>query len=125
MAKTEGVRDVFVHGILDGRDVPPRTADIYVEALEIKMADIGVGRIATLCGRFFAMDSNENWERTVRAFTMLAHSEGERASDALTAIRNSFLRGIADEFIAPIVLEKAPGVPVATVSDGRSRHDEV
>ena len=118
MAKSEGVSDVLVHGILDGRDVPPRTADIYVEALEIKMADIGVGRIATLCGRFFAMDSGENWERTARAFTMLVHAEGERASDSLTAIRNSFLRGIADEFIAPIVLEKDTGVPVGTVSDG-------
>jgi 2,3-bisphosphoglycerate-independent phosphoglycerate mutase len=118
MAKLQGVKDAFVHGILDGRDVPPRTADIYVEALEIKMADIGVGRIATLCGRFFAMDSGENWERTARAFTMLVHAEGERAADARTAIRNSFLRGIADEFVAPIVLEKDTGVPVATVSDG-------
>lgn len=118
MAKMEGVTNVFVHGILDGRDVPPRTADIYVEALEIKMADIGVGRIATLCGRFFAMDSCEHWERTARAFTMLVHAEGERAADARTAIRNSFLRGIADEFVAPIVLEREPGVPVASVADG-------
>ena len=118
MAKSEGVKEVFVHGILDGRDVPPRTADIYVEALEIKMADIGVGRIATLCGRFFAMDSGENWERTARAFTMLVHAEGERATDARTAIRNSFLRGIADEFVAPIVLEKNTGVPVGRVSGG-------
>ena len=118
MAKQAGVRDVFVHGILDGRDVPPRTADVHVEALEIKMADIGVGKIATLCGRFFAMDSSENWERTARAFTMLVHAEGERAGDPRTAIRNSFLRGIADEFIAPIVIEKDTGVPVATVCDG-------
>lgn len=118
MAKVEGVKEVFVHGILDGRDVPPRTADIYVEALEIKMADIGVGRVATLCGRFFAMDSAEHWERTARAFTMLVHGEGERASDARTAIRNSFLRGLADEFVAPIVLEKEPGVPVASISSG-------
>jgi 2,3-bisphosphoglycerate-independent phosphoglycerate mutase len=118
MAKRAGVREVYVHGILDGRDVPPRTADIYVEALEIKMADIGLGQIATLCGRFFAMDSGENWERTARAFTMLVHAEGERAVDPRTAIRHSFLRGIADEFIAPIVLEKESGVPVATVKDG-------
>ena len=118
MAKREGVKDVFVHAILDGRDVPQRTADIYVEALEIKMADVGVGCIATLCGRFFGMDSGGNWERTARAFTMLVHAEGERAFDARTAIRNSFLRGIADEFIAPIVLEKDTGVPVATVEDG-------
>jgi len=66
MAKREGVKDVFVHAILDGRDVPQRTADIYVEALEIKMADIGVGQIATMCGRFFGMDSGGNWERTAR-----------------------------------------------------------
>jgi 2,3-bisphosphoglycerate-independent phosphoglycerate mutase len=118
MAKREGVSEVFIHGILDGRDVPPRTADIYVEALEIKMADIGIGRIATLCGRFFGMDSGENWERTARAFTMLVHGEGERAFDARTAIRNSFLRGIADEFIAPIVLEKDTGVPVANIKSG-------
>ncbi|MCU1288976.1 MAG: 2,3-bisphosphoglycerate-independent phosphoglycerate mutase [Acidobacteria bacterium] len=118
MAKAEGLRDVFVHPILDGRDVSPRTADIYAEALEIKMADIGVGQIATLCGRYYAMDSNQNWERTARAYTMLVHAEGERAFDAVTAIRSSFLRGIADEFIAPIVLEKEPGKPVATIKNG-------
>ena len=118
MAKREGAKDVFVHAILDGRDVPARTADIYVEALEIKMADIGIGKIATLCGRFFGMDSGGNWERTARAFTMLVHAEGERAFDARNAIRNSFLRGIADEFIAPIVLERDTGVPIASVKDG-------
>lgn len=118
MAKMEGVQDVFVHGILDGRDVPPRTADVYVEALEIKLADIGIGRIATLCGRYFAMDSEENWERTARAFTMLVHAEGERAADPRSAVRNSFLRGISDEFVAPIVIEREDGVPVATVSEG-------
>ncbi|HEY0659391.1 MAG TPA: 2,3-bisphosphoglycerate-independent phosphoglycerate mutase, partial [Pyrinomonadaceae bacterium] len=110
--------DVFVHPILDGRDVAPRTADVYAEALEIKMADVGIGQIATLCGRYYAMDSNENWERTARAYTMLVHAEGERAFDAVTAIRSSFLRGIADEFIAPIVLEKEPGKPVATIKNG-------
>ncbi|HKX84917.1 MAG TPA: 2,3-bisphosphoglycerate-independent phosphoglycerate mutase [Pyrinomonadaceae bacterium] len=118
MAKNEGVSDVFVHAILDGRDVPPRTADIYVEALEVKMADIGVGRIATLCGRYFAMDTGENWERTARAFTMLVHAEGERAFDAKAAVRNSFLRGLSDEFIAPIVLENLVGEPVATIKEG-------
>lgn len=118
MAKREGLNSVFVHCFLDGRDVQPRTADIYVEALELKIADIGLGRIATLCGRFFAMDGEENWERTARAYTMLVHSEGERTFDAGTAIRNSFLRGISDEFIAPIVIEQEPNVPVAAVKDG-------
>lgn len=118
LAKKHGLEDVFVHCVLDGRDVPQRTADIYVEALEIKLADIGVGRVATLCGRFFAMDSGEHWERTARAFTMLVHAEGERTNDAVTAIRNSFLRGIADEFISPIIVETAPDVPVTTVCSG-------
>lgn len=118
MAKRSEAEKVFVHCFLDGRDVQPRTADIYVEALEIKMADIGVGRIASLCGRFFAMDGGENWERTARAYTMLVHAEGERTFDAINTIRNSFLRGISDEFIAPIVIEKEAGVPVASIRDG-------
>lgn len=117
MAKNEGIKNVFIHPILDGRDVAPRTADVYVEALEIKLADIGIGKIATLCGRYYAMDKDQNWERTARAYTMLVHSEGERASDTVTAIRSSFLRGISDEFIQPIILEETPGVPVASVKD--------
>lgn len=115
MAKQAGLSKVFLHAILDGRDVAPRTADIYIEATEIKLADIGIGKIATLCGRQYAMDKASNWERTARAYTMLVHAEGERARDAVTAIRGSYLRGISDEFIQPIVLEEAPGVPVATL----------
>ncbi|MGE3952903.1 MAG: 2,3-bisphosphoglycerate-independent phosphoglycerate mutase [Pyrinomonadaceae bacterium] len=118
MAKMSGVPRAFVHAILDGRDVGPRTADVYVDALQIKMADIGIGSVASLCGRFYAMDSGENWERTARAFTMLVHGEGERARDAVTAVRASFLRGISDEFISPIVIEKASDEPLATVNDG-------
>ncbi len=118
LAKRHGLKDVFIHCILDGLDVPPRTADIYIEALEIKLADIGIGEIATLCGRFFAMDSGEKWERTARAFTMLVHAEGERTNDAVTAIRNSFLRGISDEFIAPVIIESSLDVPVTKVRNG-------
>jgi 2,3-bisphosphoglycerate-independent phosphoglycerate mutase len=120
LAKSEGIKKIFVHPILDGRDVQPRTADIYVEALEIKLADIGIGKIATLCGRYYAMDKDGNWERTARAYTMLVHSEGERASDAVGAIRNSFLRGISDEFIQPIILEDENGAPLASI-----RNDDV
>jgi 2,3-bisphosphoglycerate-independent phosphoglycerate mutase len=118
MAKRYGLENVYIHCILDGRDVPERTADIYVEALEIKLADIGIGRIASLCGRFFAMDTGGNWERTARAFTMLAHAEGERTNDAVAAVRNSFLRGISDEFIAPIIVEWARDIPVTAVRNG-------
>ena len=116
LAKYEEIEKIYIHCILDGRDVQPRTADVYVEALEIKLSDIGIGKIATLCGRYYAMDKDENWERTARAYTMLVHSEGERASDAVSAIRGSFLRGISDEFIQPIILEQA-GVPVASIKN--------
>jgi len=118
LAKRNGLRDVYVHCILDGLDVAPRTADVYIEALNVKMDDIGIGRIATLCGRYFAMDGTDHWERTARAFTMLAHAEGERARDPVNAIRTSFLRGISDEFISPIVLERDHGVPMTTIKDG-------
>lgn len=118
MAKYEGLTDVFVHGILDGRDVQPRTADIYADAVEIKMADIGVGKIASLCGRYYAMDRDAHWERTARVYTMLVHSEGERSYDAVSAIRSSFLRGITDEFIQPIVLAKDSGEPLTSVKSG-------
>lgn len=118
LAKNYGLDQVYVHCILDGLDVSPRTADIYVEALEIKLMEIGIGKIATLCGRYFAMDASENWERTARAFTMLVHAEGERSRDAVTSIRNSFLRGISDEFIAPIVIEQEFDEPMATVKNG-------
>ncbi len=118
MARKSGVTEVFVHAILDGRDVPPRTADVYIEALEIKMADIGIGKVASLCGRFYGMDEGGNWERTARAFTMMVHGEGERSFDAVTAIRASFQRGISDEFIAPIVLETEPDRPVGTIHEG-------
>lgn len=118
MAKRENLNKVFIHAILDGRDVMPRTADIYAEALEIKLADIGVGKIATMCGRHYAMDREQNWERTARVYTMLVHAEGERAFDPVSAVRSSFLRGISDEFIAPIVLEQTAGVPVAQIKSG-------
>lgn len=117
-AKYEGLEDVYLHCILDGREVAPRTADIYVEALEIKLADIGIGKIATLVGRHYAMDKDQNWERTARVFTMLVHSEGERAADPVAAIRASFLRGIADEYIQPIIIEGDSGQPVASVKNG-------
>lgn len=117
MAKQFDLKDVFIHCILDGRDVRQRTADIYIEALEIKLAEIGVGKIATLCGRQYAMDKSGNWERTARAFTMLVHAEGERSEDAVTAIRGSYLRGISDEFIQPVIMEESPAVPVATIKN--------
>ncbi|MDH3495083.1 MAG: 2,3-bisphosphoglycerate-independent phosphoglycerate mutase, partial [Acidobacteriota bacterium] len=119
LAKRMGLKEqVFLHGILDGVDVPPRSGDVYVEAIEIKLQDIGVGRIATLCGRQYAMDNSENWQRTARAYTMLAHSEGIASDDPVTAIRDSFLRGLSDEFVQPIIIHGGDGKPVGSLNDG-------
>ncbi|MEZ5346479.1 MAG: 2,3-bisphosphoglycerate-independent phosphoglycerate mutase [Pyrinomonadaceae bacterium] len=121
MAKREGCGDrVFIHAILDGQDVLDHTADVYIEALQIKMAEIGCGKIASLCGRNYAMDSGGNWDRTARAFTMIVHSEGERTYDPVAAIRGSYLRGNSDASIAPVVIEKEAGVPVVSIKNGDS-----
>jgi 2,3-bisphosphoglycerate-independent phosphoglycerate mutase len=117
LAKKCGVENVFVHATLDGRDVAPNSAEIYVEALEIKMDEIGLGKLATLCGRKWTMDKSNRWERTARAYTMLVHAEGEHAFDAINAIRSNYLRNIPDEEIEPIVLLSAPKMPVATLKD--------
>ena len=111
MAKKEGLQNVFVHAILDGRDVMPRTADIYTEALEIKLADIGVGKLATLCGRYYAMDREQHWERTARVYTMLVHAEGERAFDPVGAIRSSFCAEFPTNLSHRLFSKKLPVFP--------------
>jgi 2,3-bisphosphoglycerate-independent phosphoglycerate mutase len=118
MAKKRGVEKVFIHCILDGQDVAGGSADIFVEALEIKLADIGTGKIATLCGRHFAMDKEQNWDKTARAYTMLVHAEGDRAVDPVLAIRSAYLRSVTDEMIEPIVIEDNSGVPVGNIKNG-------
>jgi 2,3-bisphosphoglycerate-independent phosphoglycerate mutase len=118
MAKNHGLEKVFIHPILDGQDVNSGSADIFVEALEIKLADIGIGQVATLCGRYYAMDKEQNWDRTARAYTMLVHAEGERARDAVQGVRASYLRGLTDERIEPVVLEDEHGEPIGTVHSG-------
>lgn len=118
LAKRLDLTDVYVHCFLDGRDVPVKTADIYVEALEVKMDEIGIGRISSVCGRYFAMDDEGHWERTARAYTMMVHSEGEGVPEPKKAIRDAFVRGYSDEFIHPIIVERELGVPVGPVKDG-------
>ncbi|REJ79297.1 MAG: 2,3-bisphosphoglycerate-independent phosphoglycerate mutase [Acidobacteria bacterium] len=119
LAAKKGIREnVYIHAILDGKDVPQRTADVYLELLGIKLAEFGIGQVASVCGRHYAMDSSNNWDRTVRAFTMLVHAEGEPATDPIEAVRGSFLRGISDEFIQPVVIQGEDGSPVARIKDG-------
>jgi 2,3-bisphosphoglycerate-independent phosphoglycerate mutase len=120
MAKEKEVRRVFVHCFLDGRDTPPASADKYLAAMQEKCREIGVGEIATVVGRYYAMDRDKRWERNERAYRMLVHAEGERAQDPIIAIKGSYERGVTDEFVEPIVLTREDGLPVATIQDGDS-----
>ena len=103
LAKQEGVENVFVHAFLDGRDVPPSSAADYLAELEAKLKEIGVGKIATISGRYYAMDRDKRWERVKEAYDLLVKGEGKKAADMVQAMQESYDEGVTDEFIKPIV----------------------
>jgi 2,3-bisphosphoglycerate-independent phosphoglycerate mutase len=119
-AKEREVRRLFVHCFLDGRDTSPSSAEKYIAAMQNKLNEIGIGEIATVIGRYYAMDRDKRWERTERAFNLLVNGEGRHTSDPLAAIRQSYERGVTDEFVEPIVVTRESGEPVATIQDGDS-----
>ncbi|HYH84312.1 MAG TPA: 2,3-bisphosphoglycerate-independent phosphoglycerate mutase [Pyrinomonadaceae bacterium] len=120
MAKERGLERAYVHCFLDGRDTPPSSSHVYVKALQSKIAELSFGEIASLCGRYYAMDRDKRWERTKRAYDLLVHAVGDRDRDPLAALRSSYERGITDEFTEPVVITRADGSPVATIKDGDS-----
>jgi 2,3-bisphosphoglycerate-independent phosphoglycerate mutase len=117
MARRRGAERVFVHALLDGRDVPPRSGLGYVEQLEAVMRGEGVGTVATIMGRYYAMDRDSRWNRVERAWQAMVLGEGIRAEDATSAIRASYAESVTDEFMEPTVVQRE-GQPVARVSDG-------
>ncbi len=119
MAKSQGLEDVFVHCFLDGRDVPPSSAKGYLEALEAQIADIGVGEIASISGRFYAMDRDTRWERVEQSYVALTAGEGRSANSSLEAISTAYDQGETDEFVVPTVI-KRNNKPVATIENGDS-----
>ena len=118
LARQCGLERVFIHCFLDGRDTPPSSADHYVAALQNKIEEIGCGQIASIVGRYYAMDRDKRWERTERAYNLLVKDKGERTEDPVAAIRRSYETGITDEFVEPTVIVEANGEPVATIQDG-------
>ncbi|HYK22155.1 MAG TPA: 2,3-bisphosphoglycerate-independent phosphoglycerate mutase, partial [Pyrinomonadaceae bacterium] len=120
MAKEHAMDRVFVHCFLDGRDTPPKSGTSYVEALQRKMDELYCGKIATIVGRYYAMDRDKRWERTQRAYELLTKGTGQRTTDPIAAIQESYQRGVTDEFLAPIVIDREDGSPVATIQDGDS-----
>ncbi len=112
--------NVFIHGFMDGRDTPPHSGLGFLKDLTEAMATIGTGKIASVSGRYYAMDRDRRWERTKRAYDAIVNGEGTRASDPLAAVQASYDAGVTDEFIDPIVIESPSGTPTATIEDGDS-----
>ncbi|MBO8129385.1 MAG: 2,3-bisphosphoglycerate-independent phosphoglycerate mutase [Peptococcaceae bacterium] len=117
LAVQQGQRKFFVHAFLDGRDVPPANALEYIDALEEKLSKVGTGAIATVMGRYYAMDRDRRWERTARAYKAMVYGDGIPVESARQAVEKGYRREETDEFIQPSVVVK-DGEPVVRVADG-------
>ena len=105
MAKKSGVEKVYVHCLMDGRDVPPISGKEFVEQLQGKLAEIGIGKIATVMGRYYAMDRDNRWERVEKAYAAMVYGEGVQNSDPAAAVAASYSAQVTDEFIVPVVCD--------------------
>ncbi|MBR4768175.1 MAG: 2,3-bisphosphoglycerate-independent phosphoglycerate mutase [Lachnospiraceae bacterium] len=119
LAKRNGLKKVYIHAFLDGRDTPPESGASYVKALQEKCKELGVGEIVMISGRYYAMDRDKNYDRTEKAYRALRYGEGAEISDAVEGIEASYKNGITDEFVLPAVV-KRNGRAVGTIEDGDS-----
>ena len=118
LAKREGLTEVYVHAFLDGRDTPPKSAENFISKLLQHMQEVGVGKIATLGGRFWGMDRDNRWEREEKAYAAMVFGKADvTGSDPLALIRASYAKGVYDEEFAPTIITGADGTPVATIKD--------
>ena len=120
MAKQQNVERVFVHAFLDGRDTPPASGKGYIEDLQAEMEKIGVGKIASISGRYYAMDRDNNWDRVKMAYDSLVTGEGIQATDAVKAMEDSYAKEVTDEFVLPTVIVDEEGKPLSTVKENDS-----
>lgn len=119
LAKREGIKNVYVHAFLDGRDTAPTSGKGFATDLTNKMNELGVGKIATVMGRYYAMDRDNRWERVEKAYNAMVMGVGETATDAISAIENSYKNDVNDEFVLPtVVLED--GKPLTTIKENDS-----
>ena len=119
LAKRNGLKKVYVHCFLDGRDTPPASGKDFVAQLVEKMKEIGVGEVASVSGRYYAMDRDNRWDRVELAYKALTKGEGKTGTDPVELIQASYDEGVTDEFVIPTVVIK-DGAPVATIKDGDS-----
>ena len=118
MAKMEQVADVCIHCFMDGRDTSPQSGAAYIEDLQRKIREIGVGKIASISGRYYAMDRDKRWDRVERAFGAMVLGNGTKREDALAAVRSSYEKEITDEFIEPFTIVDGRNEPVGLIRDG-------
>lgn len=119
LAKKEGLEEVYLHCLLDGRDTPPKSGRDFVDQAVKKMEEIGVGKVATVMGRYYAMDRDNRWDRVEKAYKAIVDGEGNKALDPVAAVENSYGADVTDEFVVPTVIER-DGAPIATVKNGDS-----
>ncbi len=119
LAKRKDFSDVYVHCFLDGRDTPPASAEMYIAELEKKMTEKGVGKIASIIGRFYAMDRDKRWERIEKAYRALVDGIGEKAGSAIKAIEDSYQKEVFDEFVVPTIICNGEE-PIATIGENDS-----
>ncbi|MDQ6603884.1 MAG: 2,3-bisphosphoglycerate-independent phosphoglycerate mutase [Chloroflexota bacterium] len=118
LAKQEGLANVAIHAFLDGRDTPPKSAREYMRHLEAEIAKIGVGRIASVSGRYYAMDRDKRWDRVRKAYDALVLGAGETARTPDEAIARAYAADVTDEFVLPTVMAREDGAPVGTIAAG-------
>jgi 2,3-bisphosphoglycerate-independent phosphoglycerate mutase len=117
MAKQQQVEHVFVHCFMDGRDTPPESGAGYLEQVEKELRQIGVGKIATVSGRYYAMDRDKRWDRVERAFGAMVLGNGDKSTDPVTAAKRSYEHGVTDEFIEPVTIVDSNKQPVGLIRD--------
>ena len=119
MAKRRDFEDVYIHCFLDGRDTPPASAETYIMQLEEKMKEKGVGKIASISGRFYAMDRDKRWERVKKCYDAIVNGEGNKFGSAISAIESSYQKEVFDEFVEPTLICNGD-TPIATISENDS-----
>jgi 2,3-bisphosphoglycerate-independent phosphoglycerate mutase len=118
LAKQENFKDVYIHAFLDGRDVSPDSAKDYMSQLQAKIAEVGLGQIASVQGRYYAMDRDKRWDRVQLSYRAMVYGDGPQATDPMQAILDSYEKSVFDEFFLPTVIVKADGTPLGLVEDG-------
>ncbi len=120
MAEEAGVNRVYIHAILDGRDTPPASARPFLEQLKQRSLERGLGAVATISGRYYAMDRDRRWERTEKAYRAYVYGEGRREVDPVSALERAYERGETDEFVSPLVMVDSAGAPRGPIRSGDS-----